>query len=68
MVVSLPYDARTFTVLNPSGKNIPKKFPHAMLSVKLQFFKPGSLHCTPPHTTVMFGFVLILKNKDLRDQ
>ena len=43
MVVSLPYDDRTFTVFYPSGKKIPKKFPHAMLAVKLQFSKPGSL-------------------------
>ena len=43
MVISLPFDVRTFTVLNPSGKKIPKKFPHAMLAVKLQFSKPGSL-------------------------
>ena len=43
MVLSQPFDVKTFTVLNPSGKRIPKKFPHTMLVVKLQLSKPCSL-------------------------
>ena len=35
--VSLPYDHKTFSVLNNNGKRIPKKYPHSMIAVKLQF-------------------------------
>ena len=37
MEVSLPYDHKTFSVLNNNGKRIPKKYPHSMIAVKLQF-------------------------------
>ena len=37
MEVSLPYDHKTFSVLNNNGKRIPKKYPQSMIAVKLQF-------------------------------
>ena len=40
MVLANPFDTKAFTVLNASGKRIPKKYPHAMLAVKLQFSQP----------------------------
>ena len=35
--ISTPFQTTQFTVLNQSGKRIPKKFPHAMIAVKLCF-------------------------------
>ena len=35
MELSKPFQATQFTVLNPSGKRMPKKYPHAMIAVKL---------------------------------
>ena len=40
IVLAEPFDTKNFSVLNASGKRIPKKFPHAMLAVKLQFSQP----------------------------
>ena len=37
MEISKPFQATQFTVLNQSGKRIPKKYPHAMIAVKLCF-------------------------------
>ena len=37
MVVTQLYSGKAFSVLNAQGKRIPKKFPHAMLAVKLNF-------------------------------
>ena len=35
--ISEPFQTNQFTVLNNSGKRIPKKYPHAMIAVKLCF-------------------------------
>ena len=35
--ISKPFQTHQFTVLNNSGKRIPKKYPHAMIAVKLCF-------------------------------
>ena len=35
--ISKPYQGTQFTVLNQSGKRIPKHYPHSMIAVKLQF-------------------------------
>ena len=35
--ISKPFQATQFTVLKNSGKRIPKKYPHAMIAVKLRF-------------------------------
>jgi len=35
--ISRPFQGTQFTVLNQSGKRIPKKYPHSMIAVKLQF-------------------------------
>ena len=35
--ISKPFQGTQFTVLNQSGKRIPKKYPHSMIAVKLQF-------------------------------
>ena len=35
--ISKPFQGTQFTVLNHSGKRIPKKYPHSMIAVKLQF-------------------------------
>ena len=35
--VSPPFDHKAFSVLNNSGKRIPKKYPHSMIAVKLSF-------------------------------
>ena len=35
--ISKPFQTHQFTVLNNSGKRIPKKYPHAMIAVKLSF-------------------------------
>ena len=37
MEISKPYQGTQFTVLNQAGKRIPKKYPHSMIAVKLQF-------------------------------
>ena len=37
MEVAAPYDHNIFSVLNNNGKRIPKKYPHSMIAVKLQF-------------------------------
>jgi len=37
MEISVPFDHKTFSVLNNSGKRIPKKYPHSMIAVKLNF-------------------------------
>ena len=38
--LSKPFQTTQFTVINQSGKRIPKKYPHAMIAVKLCFEKP----------------------------
>ena len=44
MEISKPFQATQFTILNQSGKRIPKKYPHAMIAVKLCFkITPNSL-------------------------
>ena len=35
--ISKPFQTTQFTVLNQSGKRVPKKYPHAMIAVKLCF-------------------------------
>ena len=35
--ISKPFQKTQFSVLNQSGKRIPKKYPHAMIAVKLCF-------------------------------
>ena len=35
--ISKPFQATQFTILNNSGKRVPKKYPHAMVAVKLSF-------------------------------
>ena len=35
MELSKPFQASQLTVLNQSGKRIPKKYPHTMIAVKL---------------------------------
>ena len=35
--ISKPFQANQFSVLNQSGKRVPKKYPHAMIAVKLCF-------------------------------
>ena len=42
-VISKPYCTKAFTVLNNSGKKIPKKYPFPMIAVKLCFRKTPSL-------------------------
>ena len=42
-VISKPFCTKAFTVLNNSGKRIPKKYPYSMLAVKLSFKKTSSL-------------------------
>jgi len=42
-VISKPFCTNTFTILNNSGKRIPKKYPYSMLAVKLSFKKSSSL-------------------------
>ena len=43
--ISKPYQGTQFTVLNQSGKKVPKKYPHSMIAVKLQFTTiPGTLN------------------------
>ena len=37
MELSKPFQTTQFTVLNQSGKRVPKKYPHAMIAVKLCF-------------------------------
>jgi len=37
MEISKPFQGTQFTVLNQSGKKIPKQYPHSMIAVKLQF-------------------------------
>jgi hypothetical protein len=37
MEVAAPFDHNIFSVLNNNGKRIPKKYPHSMIAVKLQF-------------------------------
>jgi len=37
--ISKPFQTTQFTVLNQSGKRVPKKYPHAMIAVKLCFEK-----------------------------
>ena len=37
MEISKPFQATQFTVLNQSGKRVPKKYPHAMIAVKVCF-------------------------------
>ena len=42
--LSKPFQTTQFTVINQSGKRIPKKYPHAMIAVKLCFEKaPNTL-------------------------
>jgi len=44
MELSKPFQTTQFTVINQSGKRIPKKYPHAMIAVKLCFEKaPNTL-------------------------
>ena len=35
--ISKPFQTTQFTVLNQSGKRIPKKYPHTMIAAKLCF-------------------------------
>ena len=42
-VISKPFCTKAFTVLNNSGKRIPKKYPFSMLAVKLSFKENSSL-------------------------
>jgi len=35
--ISKPFQIHQFSVLNQSGKRVPKKYPHAMIAVKLCF-------------------------------
>ena len=42
-VISKPFCTKAFTVLNNSGKRIPKEYPSSMLAVKLNFKKTSSL-------------------------
>jgi len=45
MEISKPYQGTQFTVLNQSGKKVPKKYPYSMIAVKLQFTTiPGTLN------------------------
>ena len=37
MEISKPFQATQFSVLNQSGKRVPKKYPHAMIAVKVCF-------------------------------
>ena len=37
MEVAAPFDHNIFSVLNNNGKRIPKKYPHSIIAVKLQF-------------------------------
>jgi hypothetical protein len=37
MEISKPFQATQFSVLNQSGKRVPKKYPHAMIAVKICF-------------------------------
>ena len=37
MEISKPFQTTQFTVLNQSGKRVPKKYSHAMIAVKLCF-------------------------------
>ena len=43
MVISRPFDNQHFSVLNQSGKRIPKKYPYTMIAAKLSFSKNNSL-------------------------
>ena len=32
-----PYDNRAFSITHPTGKRVPKMYPHAMIAVRLVF-------------------------------
>jgi hypothetical protein len=42
-VISKPFCTKAFSVLNNSGKRVPKKYPYSMLAVKLSFKEKSSL-------------------------
>jgi len=42
MVLANPYDSKVITVLNNSGKRVPKRYPHAIIAVKMNFYAPNS--------------------------
>ena len=42
-VVSKPFCAKAFTVLNNSGKKVSKKYPFSMIAVKLSFKNTSSI-------------------------
>ena len=35
--VAKPYDNRAFTITHPTGKKVPKIYPHALIAVRLVF-------------------------------
>ena len=42
IVLAGPYDSKVITVLNNSGKRVPKRYPHSMIAVKINFHAPNS--------------------------
>ena len=55
-VLAAPFDHTVFTVLNNEGKCIPKRYPFAMIAVKLDFYPP----CTALNKLFLNSYLTLL--------